>query len=391
MVDAALAVGRSGDPIADGIDRLRSLIHATTIPVAVHAYDDDALEAISADVAAEVSHPPREAAVIRDGTAFTVRESAEGRGLAAADVAAALATAVDNADPGDVRVELTATVLPPVVGHRPAERAAEAAGAMARDLDLTIPGADGEDPVVIDAADDRRRHLLRAARGRRLRRARRRRRRHGRPRGAREGRGSGAGERADHRRRGRRLGGVIPARTDRKLDVAASSEDLVDALARRAAGTAVAALPLVVEVTAAGGHHREAEAVLPQMQMISSWTTYYVPGRGQRLRREHQHPRLRHRRAQPRSGRVDELLGQHPAAVGRARLHVRRRDHQRPEHAGRRPRGRHLLDLDHAVQRGAARRPGDGRPAQPLLLHRPLPGRPRRHGLDHGRLGTCRT
>ena len=32
MVDAAYGVGRSGNPIADGIDRLRSLVHATTLP-----------------------------------------------------------------------------------------------------------------------------------------------------------------------------------------------------------------------------------------------------------------------------------------------------------------------------------------------------------------------
>ena len=82
MLDAALGVGRSGDPIADAIDRLRSLLHPTTLPVVVHAYDADALASVAGEVAAEISHPPREAAVLRDGPAFTVRESAEGRGIA---------------------------------------------------------------------------------------------------------------------------------------------------------------------------------------------------------------------------------------------------------------------------------------------------------------------
>ena len=135
MVDAAYGVGRSGNPIADGIGRLRSLVHATALPVIVHAYDDEALGAIAADVATDVSQPPREAAVLRDGTTFTVRESAEGRGLAASNVASALGAAVDNADPADIRVDLAATTLVPVVDTASAERAAATATAMAADLD----------------------------------------------------------------------------------------------------------------------------------------------------------------------------------------------------------------------------------------------------------------
>ena len=37
------SVGRDGNSIADGIERLRSLVHATTQPILVHAYDDGAL------------------------------------------------------------------------------------------------------------------------------------------------------------------------------------------------------------------------------------------------------------------------------------------------------------------------------------------------------------
>ena len=117
----------------------------------VHAYDDEALGAIAAGVATDVSEPPREAAVLRDGTTFTVRESAEGRGLAASNVASALGAAVDNADPADIRVDLAATTLLPVVDTASAERAAATATAMAADLDVTIPGADDEEPLVIGA------------------------------------------------------------------------------------------------------------------------------------------------------------------------------------------------------------------------------------------------
>ncbi len=64
----------------------------------------------------------------------------------------------------------------------------------------------------------------------------------------------------------------------------------------------------------------------------------------------------------------------------------RRRDHQRPDRAAGRARRRDLLVLDDAVQRRAAGRLRDGRPAQPLLLHRPLPARSRRDRV-HQRLG----
>ena len=65
MLDAAFAVGRDGDPLADGIGRLRTLAHQTALPVIVHPYDTDALAAIADDIASDVSHPPLEAAVTR--------------------------------------------------------------------------------------------------------------------------------------------------------------------------------------------------------------------------------------------------------------------------------------------------------------------------------------
>ena len=280
MVDAAYGVGRSGNPIADGIDRLRSLVHATTLPVIVHAYDDDALAAIAAGVAADVSHPPREAAVLRDGATFTVRDSADGRGIAEADVAAALGSAVDNADPADVQVDLNATTLPPVVDTATAELAAAAATAMAADLEVTIPGADDQEPLVIDAEsiagalsfgplgsdvyaariDPAAVTAAVKARAKDVNQA---------PVNARIAVAASGG-----------LGGVIPGADGRKLDVSGSSENLLDVLARRAGGATVGSMALLVDVTEPSLTTAEAEAIRPQMQMVSSWTTYYVPGEG---------------------------------------------------------------------------------------------------------------
>ncbi len=280
MLDAALGVGRSGDPIADGIERLRSLLHPTTLPVVVHAYDADALASIAGDVAAEVSHPPREAAVLRDGATFTVRESAEGRGIAGADVAVALGAAVDNADPADVRVALTATTLPPVVDTATAEAAAAAASAMASRLKMTIPGAEDAEPLVIrpptlaaaisfgpegaeayaariDAAAVNAAVQALAADINQA------------PVNARIAVAAGGG-----------LGGVIAGQDGRQLDVADSSDGVLDALTRRAGGASVGSLALVVNVTEPSLTTAEAEAILPQMQMVSTWTTNYVPGEG---------------------------------------------------------------------------------------------------------------
>jgi vancomycin resistance protein YoaR len=280
MVDAAFAVGRSGNPITDAIDRLRSVLHPTSLPVLVHAYDPAALEAVSRDIAAEISHPPREAAVLHDGADFTVRTSAEGLRLAEADVAFALATAVDSADPADVRIRLTATTVPPIVDTAMAELAATAARAMATDLELTIPGAEGEAPLVLDreaiaaaisfgpvGADAYTTRIDPAAIT-----------------AAVKARAKDVNQDPVNAQFtvavGGGLGGVLPGQDGRRLNVARSAERVLDALARRAGGAGVGSLALAVNVTEPALTTAEAEAIRPQMQMVSSWTTYYVPGEG---------------------------------------------------------------------------------------------------------------
>ena len=279
MVDSALAVGRGGNPLADGIGRLRTLANPTVLPVVVHAYDPDALATISASVAAAVSHPPVEGAVLRDGSTFTVRPSELGTVVDAAEVSAALGAAVDTADPADVVVELTPATVAPIVDTDMAEAAATAARAMVDDLELVIPGADQDsialDPETINSwisfgpqaelaytarvdngaiaaavtalAEDIDQEALNAQ----------------------IGVGAGGG-----------LGGVIAGQEGRALNVDETVAGLMDALKERAAGGSVASLGLAVDVTEPSFTTAEAEAQLPQMQMISSWTTYYVPGDG---------------------------------------------------------------------------------------------------------------
>ena len=279
MLDSALSVGRGGNPLTDGISRLRTLAHATALPVVVHAYDDEALASISASVAEAVSHPPVEGAVLRDGTAFTVRNSELGTVVDPETVSAALAAAVDSPDPADVVVELSPATVAPIVDTEMAETAAAAATAMVDDLELAIPGADQESlPLDADTiaswitfgpeaelsytarldtgavatavgalAEDINQDAVNAQ----------------------IAVGAGGG-----------LGGVIAGQDGRALTVDETVAGLVDALKERAAGGSVASLGLAVDVTEPSFTTAEAEAQLPQMQMISSWTTYYVPGDG---------------------------------------------------------------------------------------------------------------
>lgn len=280
MLDAAFAVGRGGNPISDAIGRLRSVATATSLPVIVHAYDPDALDAVAIEIARRISHPPVEAAVTRDGNDYVVRASQEGVALAAANVAAALGTAVDTADPGDIRLSLTAESVPPIVDTAVAESAAAAAEAMTTAIVLDISGAEGEEPLRLKAAtiagmitfgpEAAQDYVARLDAGAisaavsalqpKVNRA---------PVNATIAVAPGGG-----------LGGVIAGKDGRKLNAEESASAVLAALRERATGATLASVALSVDVTKPALTTAEAEAIRPQMQMVSSWTTYYVPGEG---------------------------------------------------------------------------------------------------------------
>ncbi|HUF07339.1 MAG TPA: VanW family protein [Candidatus Binatia bacterium] len=279
MLDAAFGVGRGAGPIGDGVERLRTLAHATSLPVIVHAYDADALASISIEIAERVTHHPVEAAVLRDGTSFTVRPSEPGEVLEASAVHAALAAAVDSTDPSDVQLRLTSLSVPPIVDTAAAELAATAAEGIVADLELTIAGAaEEEEAFVIDAETiaswitfgpqgtmDYTARVDTAAvtstvqalapdvdRD---------------PVSARIGIAAGGG-----------LGGVIPGQDGRELNVEVSVAGLLDGLAGRAGGSRFATMGLTLNVIEPSFTTAQAAAARPQMRMISTWTTYFVPG-----------------------------------------------------------------------------------------------------------------
>ena len=280
MLDAALAVGRTGNPVADGLEMLRSLVIETSLPVVVRAYDAEALDAVAGEIADRVSRPPVEATVARDRSDFQVSASQEGSELAAADVAAALATALDTTDPADVHLQLSATAVQPQIDTATAEAAAAAAEAMATAMVLEVPDAAGEKPLNLRAStiakmisfgpEGESEYAARLdavaltaaieALKPKVDRV---------PVNATITVAAGSG-----------LGGVVAGKEGRELDVEKSATTVLAALRERAGGASVASVGLAVNVTEPALTTAEAEAMRPKMQLVSSWTTHYVPNDG---------------------------------------------------------------------------------------------------------------
>ena len=388
MVDAAFGIGRNGNPLADGLERLRSLAKPAALPVLVHAYDTDALGRVSAEIADRFTVAAVDASVTADGPTYEVSASESGMTLEAATVRAALAEATDSTDPADVRLELAPAVVPPTVTTDDAEAVAEAARSTVAALTLEIPGAlEDEEPLTFspetiaswlsfgpDYGVAYALHVDEAAVADAV---------------------AGLVESVDQEAvnaqiavaAGGGLGGVIAGKDGRQLDVDATQQALLATLEDRGGGAEVGSLALAVNITEPAVTTAAAEAVLPQMQMISSWTTYYVPGEGNGWGNNINIPAFDIDGKNLAPGETVQLLGQRGALHGRTWLHVWRRHHQWAQHPGRRDRRWRLLDVNHHLQRGPAGRPADGNPPQPLLLHRPLPRWARRNRLDHRRLG----
>ena len=278
MLDAAFSVGRSGDPLADGIERLRSLVHPTSIDVAVRPFDDGRLARAATQVAASVTTQPVQAYV--DRLTFTVHPSAAGQVLAPDAVRAALATALDTTSPADVQLTLSTSTVEPVIDTGEAEAVARSARAAAADLELTIPGAgETEEAITLAGAEiaswirfgpsddaDYAMHLDAEAAASAV---------------------AAFAEQVDQvpvnagfSVAGSGLGGVIAGADGRILEVQASADALLELLETRAAGGTAESMALHVQVTEPVLTTAEAGELLPQMQMISSWTTNYVPGEG---------------------------------------------------------------------------------------------------------------
>ena len=281
MVDAAFGVARGGNPLADGIARLRALAGPTAVSPVVHPFDESALDRIAGTLSERAEVAPVDATVVRNGARFDVTASREGRSLDADAIRAALGPALATADPADVRLVLRPDVLAPEITSAEAWRAARLASRTAVGLRLTIPGA-AEDPE-LDAALSLGRETIAAwvtltpsdDGGLAV----------GIDAAAVTTAVQGLAEIIDQEAvdasfsvAGSGLGGVIAGQDGRELLVEESTEALLATLEGRTAGTASASLALSVNVQEPALTTAEAQAAFPQMQMVSSWTTNYVPG-----------------------------------------------------------------------------------------------------------------
>ncbi len=280
MVTAAMGVAREGNPVVAGVDRLRTVVHPTHVAPIVHGYDDAALDRVAATLSERAAIAPVDAAAISDGARFDFTASEDGRAIEASEVRAALAAALQTADPADVRLALEPTVVAPQITSGEAWRASILANRAARRLQLAVPGAEADEELgalaltpdtiadwISFAPDDAGGLSLRID----------------------ENAVAASVEalvdqvdqeavNASFSIAGSGLGGVIPGQAGRELIVGESTDALLAALEGRTAGEWTGSVELSVNVTEPALTTAQAEEALPQMRMVSSWTTNYVPG-----------------------------------------------------------------------------------------------------------------
>ncbi len=279
MLDAAWAVGRSGGLLEHALSRVRSLLADASLPVAVHAYDAAAIDTAAQRLAAAFSVAPADASVVASKGAFVVSAGHAGLKVEAARIRATLASAAATPDPANVVIEIAPTPVEPSITTQAARAAAAAATRMAVDLDLVVgSGSDAEHfPIKasivaswIAFAPD-----------------------YGVPYAARLDKAkltaavAALAKKVDRKPKdasytlaGGGPGSVIPAETGRKLAVDESVQAVLASLKKRGEGSRTPDARLAVSITQPELSTEKAQAALSKMQLISGWTTYYVPDKG---------------------------------------------------------------------------------------------------------------
>jgi vancomycin resistance protein YoaR len=274
MVDAAFAVARDGDALADGVERLRALTTTSDLPATLAAVDAAAVDRAVAGIVDRFRLEPRSAEIRRRGVRFVVERARIGARLDAATLRAALVATLSSTSPHASIVLVTTDPVEPPLTTADARRAVRAARAMtARALVLRADdqkfrlhppqlarlvkfrSADGAFAASIDAG--RLRNLVR-------------------PLGARVAQDPRDAWFATD---GGRIVAVIPARDGLALDVRRSVSVIARALQDRASG-ARGPVSLVLAPVAPGTPTDAADAAIPRLQLLGSWTTYYLPGEG---------------------------------------------------------------------------------------------------------------
>ena len=283
LVQAAMAVGRSGNAWVDGQERLATLVLGTQVADSA-TVDPARLDRLVVETATRTFVAPTEAAVVTnpDGT-YAVTAPAAGRRIPPEAIRSALVAALVGPATDAPVADLTSEPVPFTVTQAQAAEAAAAARAMfAAPLTLTDGGdtyavasadiqaaigfgtrADGEYGVLLDRialtgavsalADGIRRQPTDAAFI-----------------------FNATGPSA-----------VQPAVRGRTLDVDGTVTAIVAGLERRGRGIEIPAVALSASFVEPTLTSAAAAEILPNLVRLSTWTTLLRPRRGERLRRQH--------------------------------------------------------------------------------------------------------
>jgi vancomycin resistance protein YoaR len=149
VLDAALAAGRQGEPLADLVGAAQAAVHGLTVEPTV-AYDHDKLVAAVDALATTIDETPSDASASagQDGT-FVVSPAKDGRAVDKAALESSLDEQLSSlGTPASVTMDVPVVSLQPAVSTASAEAARAAAERMAGDVVL----ARGEDTWTIDGA-----------------------------------------------------------------------------------------------------------------------------------------------------------------------------------------------------------------------------------------------
>ncbi len=271
MVEAALAAGRSGGPVADLISAPQTAIRGVTLePAVTH---DPALVAEAVDaVAKAIDRDPVNAtlAVEDDGT-YRTTPSIAGRVVDRTALAAEIVAAISHfGAPAEIRLEVPFTTGAPTIETAEVEAATAAADRMATDLVLTrgdetwtipaasirklisfAPTSDGSVVPVLDETgiDPLLKPVAKAV--------------------------NQTAQSAGFKVSGNKIVVAGSSREGRKLDTAATRAVVVDTLMARQDGTQVPAPEPVVATTQPGVTTEEAKAAAPKMKVVGQHTTWF--------------------------------------------------------------------------------------------------------------------
>ncbi len=276
MVDAALAVGRTGNPLVRVADEIRTALRGTTVGPVV-TFDQTALQASLSLVATSVATSPTSAVIRSTPIGFVASGSSDGRTLSVDALTRQLMLALGSPDSAaqalDVSGDLTATS--PTISSAQAQTAAAGANAEVAPIILThesdswtIPAATVASWLTIGTsadgtygvqADTAKVSASLTALAKKINRK--------------------AVDASFLVSKHNKVVGVVAGKDGRSLDVAASVALVQSLLSQRAAGLASSpSLAPAIATTTPNLSTAAATSAAPQMRAISSWTTYYAVG-----------------------------------------------------------------------------------------------------------------